>query len=272
MSGSATGRDGVRRRTEGVGEFAGPALRLDGDGWAAGGEIPRGASRLVAAVTTPGPRRDHDFALFGSAPTREVLPRWMALAAQPGVAGVVHARQVHEAAVLLHRDPGPGLHLVGEADGHLTRTPGLLLTVSIADCVPVFLVDLRTGGLGLLHSGWRSSAAGILERGIERLVSAFGTAPEELVVHFGPSISGERYEVGPEVFEALGEEVPDGPTPIDLREVLARRAIAAGVPASHISVSTHCTLAGDADLFSHRGGDAGRQIAVLGWLDGGAAG
>ena len=83
-------------------------------------------------------------------------------------------------------------------------------------------------------------------------------------MHLGPSICGECYEVGPEVFRALGRSAPPGPTPIDLRAILAERARAAGVREESISISTHCTLHGDAPLYSHRGGDHGRQMGFLG--------
>lgn len=83
-------------------------------------------------------------------------------------------------------------------------------------------------------------------------------------MHLGPAICGSCYEVGPEVFGALGLPTPDGPTPLDLRAALAERAAAEGVPSTSITVSGHCTRCTDSGLFSHRGGDAGRQVGYLG--------
>jgi copper oxidase (laccase) domain-containing protein len=51
--------------------------------------------------------------------------------------------------------------------------------------------------------------------------------------------------------------------PIDLRRVLAARALDAGVSGGEVSMSTHCTLCTQSDLFSHRGGDAGRQVGFV---------
>jgi copper oxidase (laccase) domain-containing protein len=138
----------------------------------------------------------------------------------------------------------------------------VLLAVTIADCVPVFVVDAGARAVCLLHAGWRGTAAGVLERGLERMTARGMGA--DVHVHLGPAICGSCYEVGPEVFAALGEPVPSRPTPIDLRGVLARRAVAAGVDPSRVTVSAHCTRCTGSELFSHRGGDRGRQVGYLG--------
>jgi copper oxidase (laccase) domain-containing protein len=70
--------------------------------------------------------------------------------------------------------------------------------------------------------------------------------------------------VGPEVFAALGLPTPRAPRPIDLRGVLAARAVAAGADPSRLTTSAHCTLCTGSDLFSHRGGDLGRQVGYIG--------
>lgn len=165
---------------------------------------------------------------------------------------------------MLHRDVKPGLTLAGACDGHATRNSGVLLAVATADCVPVFVVAAEARAVAMLHAGWRGVAAGILERGLETMTQDFGARTDELHVHFGPSICGDCYEVGPEVFEALSQAVPGSPRPIDLRDILAQRTVAQGLPAGQITVSTHCTRCTGSGLFSHRGGDGGRQVGFLG--------
>ena len=66
------------------------------------------------------------------------------------------------------------------------------------------------------------------------------------------------------MFEALGQPIPRGPRPVDLRLVLAERALANGVEPSRLTSSAHCTLCTGSGLFSHRGGDRGRQVAYIG--------
>ena len=111
-----------------------------------------------------------------------------------------------------------------------------------------------------------AAAAGVLERGLAAMGDAFESDAADLFVHLGPAICGECYEVGPEVFEALDQPVPPGAMPIDLRGVLRRRALGAGVAAGRLSVNDECTLCGDGRYYSHRRGDTGRHRGFIGIL------
>jgi YfiH family protein len=230
---------------------------------------------LAQGTTVRGGSRDFDLGLFsdGSAP-ETVRAHWARLAAETGFPAVVHARQVHGSDV--HRvggaRPAPDVpSLLDPADGHVTDQSDVLLAVTTADCVPVFLVDVRRRAVGAVHAGWRGVAAGILENAAEAMSQAFGTRGDELRVHLGPAICGGCYEVGPEVFEALGLPRPVSPTPVDVRAVLADRALRFGILARNVSVSTHCTRCTGSDLYSHRGGDAQRQVGFIGIRRGDAA-
>jgi YfiH family protein len=181
-----------------------------------------------------------------------------------GMARAVHSSQVHEAEVRVHRSVEPGLSLCDPCDGHVTHEPGVLLAIAVADCVPVFVVAPEARTVAVLHAGWRGATAGVLEQGLTALCGEVGATLTDLHVHFGPAICGNCYEVGPEVFDALAQTVPAAPTPLDLRHILARRAEAGGVPPESITISTHCTRCTGSDLFSHRGGDAGRQVGYVG--------
>jgi hypothetical protein len=201
---------------------------------------------------------DADMGLFGAGPVGERLDRWRHLREELGLPRAVHARQVHGRDIAEHGSgAAPGLLVMDDADGHLTHASGVLLTVSVADCVPISLVDDVRQRIALLHAGWRGTAAGIVAGGLEALAAPAVTA------HLGPAICGTCYEVGPEVHEALGLPRPGQAAPVDLRAVQARQLVAAGVPTDRISVSEHCTRCGDG-FFSHRGGSMGRQLGLLG--------
>lgn len=211
-----------------------------------------------------------DLGLFGEAPVGPVLERWRVLREAVGMERAAHAHQIHQARILTHNGGPPGLHVAHGYDGHVTDRAGVLLAVSVADCVPVFVVDPERRRIALVHAGWRGTAAGIVGRAIERLAEEDGDAPGRLHVHMGPAICGACYEVGPEVFEALGERAPEAPAPIDLRAVLARRAVRAGVGVDRLTISTHCTRCTGSELFSHRGGDPHRQVGYIGLVPGSA--
>jgi copper oxidase (laccase) domain-containing protein len=93
-----------------------------------------------------------------------------------------------------------------------------------------------------------------------------GCAAAELVLHCGPAICGRCYEVSPDVHARLtGREVA-GPTPVDLRALIVEAAESRGVGA--VSISDRCTRCHNGELFSHRAGDAGRQISLIAFTGG----
>ena len=219
---------------------------------------------LVAGLTTRGESHgDCSFALRGSDPADEA---WRALGAafDPEFTGMAVARQVHGNKIAEHPARFDGRVVVDGYDGHMTLEPGLLLAITVADCVPVYLADPETGGIALIHAGWRGIVAGIVERGIDRLSELTGGPASRFLMHCGVAISGSRYEVGPEVVAQLGLGPPPGGRNVDLREVLASRARSVGV--KRITMSPWCTFR-DSDLFfSYRRERemTGRMIAYLG--------
>lgn len=219
---------------------------------------------LAQGTTGRGAGAPFDLGLFGDVPVAKTMARWRLLRQETGCRTAVHARQVHAARVLRHGPSVPGVLIADDADGHVTREPGLLLSVSVADCVPVSIVDPARRVIALLHAGWRGVAADILEAGLRALLAATESEPGDLHLHLGPAICGGCYEVGPEVHHALGLPAPAGPAAVDLRQVLAARALDAGLDAERITVSEHCTRCGGSPFFSHRGGARERQMAVLG--------
>jgi hypothetical protein len=220
---------------------------------------------LVQGTTGRGPGpTDGDFALFAPRGLQGRAERWVDLARSLGFQGVVCSRQVHGATVRTEEAPPRGLRLVADGDGHATAAPGVLMGVTVADCVPVFIVDPARRVAALLHAGWRGACAGILEEGVRELASRFGCGSEDLHLHLGPAICGRCYEVGLDVHEALGLPVPGAPAPVDLRSVLGARAIGRGIPPEQVTCSPLCTRCHRAEFFSHRGGDSARQVGFLG--------
>ena len=222
-------------------------------------EVPGFRELGVVAFTTT--RQAGSFGTAGDEPVGQVMARWSALRVRLGAAGrcFATAAQVHGAHVLVHEPAWTGWLRAHEADGHVAPRAAMGLAVTVADCVPVFLAH-PAGGIGVLHSGWKGTVARIVERGIAAF-REHGQAPDELRVHLGPAICGRCYEVSPDVHRALTGHAAMGPAPVDLRSVIAEHARAAGV--RHVTMSPSCTRCHQARFFSHRGGDAGRQLGVI---------
>jgi len=172
---------------------------------------------------------------------------------------LVVARQVHGTKLLEHGSGLSGWVKMGEGDGHITSERELALAVQIADCVPVFMAH-PSGTIALLHSGWKGTAAGFVTRAVAAF-SILGKPPAEVRVHLGPAVCGRCYEVSAEVREQLTGQPANRPGQVDLRSLLAEQASAAGV--KQISMSPWCTRHDNDRFFSHRAGDAGRQVAVM---------
>ncbi len=222
---------------------------------------------LVAGVTTRGgPEGDFNLGLMTSDDSGAVAGRWREFAAsfRSEFPGIAVSFQVHGAVLRVHQSAFEGWLVLNGYDGHLTHDAGILLTVTVADCVPVYLAHPPTGCVALLHAGWRGIVAGILERGIGRLSEVSGADPKEFLLHGGVAIGEANYEVGPEVLEQLGLGPAAGPRRVDLRRIVAERAAAVGV--RQITLSSWCTFDNADHFWSHRRDPkgAGRMIAYLG--------
>lgn len=225
---------------------------------------------LVAGVTVVEPGEGagsaSDYGLSSGGDPGTLERRYLRLARAAGMSSAAVGRQVHGVTIHHVKSVEPQrLHIVGEVDGLVTAEPGVLLTVTAADCVPVFVADTGLRCVGMMHAGWRGASAGILPGGLSDLQRLFGVQPESIRVHLGPSICGACYEVGSEVLEAFGRP-PVGPALLDLRSELERQAEEAGVPPSSITRSEWCTRCGSVRLHSHRasGPEAGRMAAFVG--------
>ena len=242
------------------GEIVGEVPRYEVPGWRERFGVVAGITAR-GAVAGPG----FDLGLWTDAPVRDVMTRWRAFRhAEPSFDGVVLGNQVHGAAVAWHERTKGWLQLEG-LDGHATASPGLLLTVTVADCIPVYLLDTRRRAVALLHAGWRGTAAGILGAGVRLLAARAGTDSADLVMHVGVGICGPCYEVGSEVMTGLGLDA-EGPGPwhVDLRDRLVAQGRALGITA--ISRSEWCSAHDRPRFYSHRAskGADGRMVAYLG--------
>lgn len=217
---------------------------------------------LVAGITL----RPMSLGLWSDEPVGQVLSRWRAFRAAFAARfpTLVLSHQVHGTAVQWHATLPEGWLVLDGLDGHATTDRGLLLTVTVADCIPVYLTVPEKGAVALLHAGWRGAANGVLARGIELLKGRGFAKGSDIVMHCGVGICGTCYEVGSEVAVQFGLPLSDRPVPLDLRAVLARQAREMGI--EDVSISPWCSAHDRDRFFSHRasGGRDGRMVAYLG--------
>jgi hypothetical protein len=213
---------------------------------------------------------------------------------------LITLRQIHSDIIHVVSSP-PDLPLVG--DGLITATPGLLLAIQTADCLPVILVDTRHHAVGVFHAGWRGTIKRIVEKGVGEMCRHFGSRARDLKASIGPGIHGCCYEVGEEIHEKFESQFGyaaklfrqvEEPDPVrdkypmlfltarapghsvlpkkiflDLVEANRQQLLAVGVPAKSIAASPLCTNCHTDLLFSYRGeqGKTGRMLGAAGIRD-----
>ena len=159
-----------------------------------------------------------------------------------------------------------------DIDGLITDEPGIVLVTYYADCVPLYFVDPVHRAIGLSHSGWKGTAAGMGQCTVRAMQEAFQTEPEDLYVAIGPSICVDCYEVSEDVakqFMQYEDVVFPGREPgkyqLDLWEANRQILVRAGIPDDHIQVPDLCTCCNASYLFSHRAtaGKRGNLAAFL---------
>ena len=183
---------------------------------------------------------------------------------------LITVRQVHSATIL--RVTGEALPAESEADGLVTDTPGILLGIQTADCVPVLVADPEHRAVGAFHAGWRGTVSSIVEAGIVRMVEAFGSRPEMLIAAVGPSIGACCYQVGEEVKAAFlarfayGAELFLSSGHVDLQQANRRQLTVSGLLDQNIQVIGDCTSCDPGKYFSYRRDAAftGRMLSVVG--------
>lgn len=139
--------------------------------------------------------------------------------------------------------------------------------VMTADCLPIELID-RKGMLVFVHAGWKELLSEVLTRSVLEVRNQTGCKPEELLVHFGPGICREDYQVGKEVSSLFARKYRGAITADGKKDLLSLAFIAreqlshVGVPLGNITEDGRCTYE-DESLFSRR-----RSIKAKGTDDG----
>jgi len=170
-------------------------------------------------------------------------------------AGAVHGSTV--ARVDEPRDVVQGV------DGLITNRQGVALFLTYADCYPIVLWDPVNRAVGLVHAGWRGTAAGVAKEAVKAMSDEYGSAPADIRAGIGPGICGRCYEVGGEVASQFDASfvAPSGDRFV-LDLAAANRAQLAEAGVSHIYVIGLCTKESDF-LPSHRRTPDGTRFGAI---------
>jgi len=180
----------------------------------------------------------------------------------PALFNLATLRQIHSAACVLAAGRGG---VLGRGDALLENTPGSVVAVKTADCLPILLVDDRRRAVAAVHAGWRGTVARVAQRAVEAMCAQFGSLPGDLHAAIGPGIGHCCYEVGPEVAAEFGQQ---GWAHVDLAEANRRQLMHAGVTPERIYASNLCTMCRAEEFHSFRRDKeaAGRLFSFAGIL------
>ncbi len=195
----------------------------------------------------------------------------------------VGAEQTHETHIqkVFRSDCGKGAKeyesSLKKTDGLYTSDKNVLLTLVFADCVPIYFYAPKHGFIGVVHAGWKGTVGEIAPKMVKALQQE-GVSTDEILVVIGPSICQNCYVVDDKVMDNVqklleeNDEKPynlisEGQYQLDLKRLNLLLLQKAGIPKSHIELSTYCTSCHDHLFFSHRRdkGHTGRLMSFIGW-------
>ena len=191
----------------------------------------------------------------------------------------VHGNEVRHAESLPVNAPLGGTEI--QADAIVSRTPGLVCGVKIADCMPVLLAARDGSVVAAAHAGWRGLASGV----VENTLRTMGVTGERVTAWLGPCIGPKAFEVGEDVraafvsqdsdaaahFYALpklpnSDTVPSPPKFLcDLAAIARQRLAALGV--AEVVSSDACTYSEPERFFSHRRDHTTGRMAAFVWIE-----
>jgi copper oxidase (laccase) domain-containing protein len=159
------------------------------------------------------------------------------------------AQQVHgnKIGMIDNCSPGPVGREFPESDGIITDQCGIGLGIYVADCCAVYIVDLKTPAIGLLHSGRKGTELGVATNAVRKMIDCFGSDPANMIVQLSPCIRPLHYEV-------------------DFAAEIIRQCRSLGV--RQIYDSGICTACDLDRYYSYRAekGKTGRMLALLGMI------
>ena len=157
-----------------------------------------------------------------------------------------------------------------EADAAVTKTPGVVLAIQTADCLPVLFSDRKGTIVGACHAGWRGLCNGV----VEHTMVEMQCSPQDIIVYLGPAIGPKKFEVGAEVREAfIGKhtktasafvQISDDKWLADIYSLARIRLSIAGV--TEIYGGNFCTFSDHERFYSYRRHKQTGRMASLIWL------
>lgn len=175
------------------------------------------------------------------------------------------ARQVHGDHIETVKHGG----IYPNTDALITKKPGLLLAIQVADCAAVLIGDPESGIIAAAHAGWRGAVSEVIPQTIRQLIRSGNSRPENMVAYISPAICKKHFEVGPEVSRQFPSSFVDADSydkpHVDLKGFIRRQLIDHKIPKQQIQMDAGCTLCEENKYYSFRRERerAGRMLGLI---------
>lgn len=167
---------------------------------------------------------------------------------QIAIANLVHGTRV---AIIDRRSP----YIALQTDALVTKESDIILTLTGADCFPLFFEEKEAGIIGLAHGGWRGIVGGIVAE-TQAAITGLGGEPHKIILTIAPGICAKHFEIQEDVLEKFApypEHISrDGGIYVDLKGIIGTQAVAAGIMPQNIVDSGECTFCLPQKYFSYR--------------------
>lgn len=165
--------------------------------------------------------------------------------------GLVHGNRIIE---IGEKDKGK---IISECDGFVTDTPGIILGVTAADCLPVYFWNKQNRVVGIAHAGWRGVQKEIVIEMVKLFINNYKCQAGDIEVEIGPHIKDCHFEVKDDVIKNFSNypecfKEKDGAVYIKLGDIVKKQLVSSGIEKENIKLSQECTFCEKDKYFSYR--------------------
>ena len=178
---------------------------------------------------------------------------------------IVSPQQVHSSEVKVVDAPGK----IPFTDAIISTSKSVVLSIQVADCIPLYLADPDNNVIGIVHAGWRGIEKGIVANSINKMIT-LGADNNRIIAYIGPSIQKCCFEIGPEVAKKFPINFQINSSYdrsfLDLQKLTKNILINNSISYNNIISSNECTKCNSDKYFSYRntGLKSGRMIGIIG--------
>jgi len=177
---------------------------------------------------------------------------------------VVSAGLIHGNKVTVVNGGGENI-TISDCDALITSDRRYLLTITVADCLPLYFYDNEKQVVAIAHAGWRGVVAQIAKEVVDAFVDNYGSNLKDIEVLIGPHIQDCHFEVKSDVaanFKISETVIRNKKTYINLAGAVTKQLLDLGLLQTHIQVSSECTFCSHDKYFSWRR-DKPRELETM---------